>query len=403
MDLLLEQLSQQLDLIGRSVLSESTLTRLIGGDAAGSNLARYVHRQFKVADQATWRKETLYFKKFNWKIFSLDPQNLMLFKGSNGWVFLKPVAENFVHGRSTKYDDPDDNEASMATRTTTFEYYWSYGDKELNDQGIEQAQKDLESGRHLRYGTSPNKNKYTQFPYVEKTEGIVKSRARMPKEIMADITAKLNNIEEIWIAIHREDTSSQKKARSDFRKNVLPRHMEKKLPGIDPTYAKYAEKRREIEPSLYQGKMAKKVPPGASIEIAKIRQRAVDPELRAGKSTEGATGYDNLIRATKPLAHIIARRAMIEFKRKNRGVTFDPDDYSSLANRLRRMQSDDNEYWWTSVMGGKMPYGLAGKMIKSKNKQTQEYVEQLINGNNNVAKQWFVNTAVEYILSGATN
>jgi hypothetical protein len=189
---LFEQLSKSLDLIGRSVLSESTLTRLIGGDAAGSNLARYVHRQFKVADSAAWRDETFYFKKFNWKMFSLDPQNLMLIKGANGWVFLKPVAENFTHSWRTKFDNPDEEEASIQDRTTTFEYYWSYGGKELDDAEIVDARKELESGRHLRYGTTPNKNKYTVFPYVEKTDGIVKSRARDPKQILADITAKLH-------------------------------------------------------------------------------------------------------------------------------------------------------------------------------------------------------------------
>lgn len=399
MDLLLEQLSKQLDLIGRSVLSESTLTRLIGGDAAGSNLARYVHRQFKVADQAEWRKETFYFKKFNWKMFSLDPHNLMLIKGSNGWVFLKPVGENFNTMWGTKHNSPDEEEASMQDLTTTFEYYWAHGDKELNDQELELARKDLESARHLRYGTSPNRNKYTSFPYVEKTEGIVKSRARMPKEILADITAKLHNIEEVWVADKRADNRSQERARDAYRKDVLPKHMDKHYSDLDPKSIEYREKKREVEPSMYQGKLGKQIPPGASIEVAKGRQRAVDPEYRAGKETEGATGFDNLILATRPLAPIIARRAMIEFKRKNRGVSFDPEDYNSLANRLRRMQNDHTDYWWSGVMGGKMPYGLAGKLIKSKNKQTQEYIRQLINGNNNVAKKWFIDTAVAFILS----
>lgn len=399
MDLLLEQLAKQLDLIGRSVLSESTLTRLIGGDPAGSNLARYVHRQFKVADQADWRKETFYFKKFNWKMFSLDPHNLMLIKGANGWVFLKPVGENFTHGQKTKYDDPDEEEASMQTQTTTFEYYWSYGDKELNDREINLARKDLESARHLRYGTSPNKNKYTSFPYVEKTDGIVKSRARMPKEILADITKKLNTIEEVWVSVLRADNSSQKQARNAYRKDVLPGHMDKHYPELHPKSFEYREKKREVEPSMYQGKLGKQIPPGASIEVAKGRQRAVDPEYRAGKETEGATGYENLIQATMPLGAIIARRAMIEFKRKNRGVTFDPDDFNSLANRLRRMNSTEPDDWWRLLMGWKMPYGLAGKLIKSKNKQTQEYIRQLINGNNTMAKQWFIDVAVEHLLS----
>lgn len=394
MDLLLEELSKSLDLIGRSVLSESTLTRLIGGDAAGSNLARYVHRQFKVADQAAWRDETFYFKKFNWKMFSLDPQNLMLIRGKNGWVFLKPVAENFTHSVLTKFDKPDEEEASIQNRTTTFEYYWAYGNNELDDQGLEAARKDLESGRHLRYGTSPNKNKYTSFPHVEKTEGIVKSRARDPKQMLADITAKLHSIDQVWVADQREDTSSQRKARVDYRAGTFANYMAKNYPDLDPASFKYREIRRKLEPSLYQGKIGQQVPPGASIEIAKQRQRAVDLTYRAGKETQGAEGYDNITKATSQLRPIIARRAMIELKRKNRGVDLTDDNRMKM---IRNLLSDE-DYYWNTLMGQKMPYGLAGKLIKSKNKQTQEYINLLINSNNPTAKQWFVNQAVEYIL-----
>lgn len=396
---LFEQLSRSLDLIGRAVLSESTLTRLIGGDAAGSNLARYVHREFRVADQAEWSPTTI--KAINWKMFSLDPQNLLLIKGSNGWVFLKPVAENFHHSWATQIDRPDEEEASISDRTGTFEYYWAYGDQELDDAGIAQARQDLESARHLRYGNTPNKNKYTEFPYVEKSDGIVKSRARAPKEILADIIAKLHNIERVWVAMKREDTSSQKAARDEYRKNIAAARMSKEHPDLNPMSGTYGGIRRKFEPNLYQGKMAKKIPPGASIEVAKIRNRGVDPELNKGKAYVGAPGFDNLIAATRPLASIIARRAMIAYKRKNRGNIEDPNDDKSLHSRLRRMNSTDPVNWWESLMGWKMPYGLAGKIIKSKNKQTIEYVNQLINGNNTVAKQWFVDTAVDYLLSGA--
>lgn len=391
---LFEQLARDLDLIGRAVLSESTLTRLIGGDAAGSNLARYVHRQFKVADQAEWRDETFYFKKFNWKMFSLDPQNLMLIKGSNGWVFLKPVAENFHHSWNSKYDLPDEEEASIQDRTTTFEYYWAYGNDELDDQGIDLARKDLEAGRHLRYGTTPNKNKYTAFPHVEKTQGFVKSRAREPKQLLADITAKLHSIEQVWVADRREDTSSQRKARDEYRKGIFADYMAKNYPDLSPHNPEYTRIRRQVEPSLYQGKMGQKVPPGASIEIAKQRQRAVDPEYRAGEETQGAVGYDNLSKATRPLRPIIARRALIELKRRNRGADLTDDP----RMRLIRSLLSDEAYYWGGLMGQKMPNGLAGKLIKSKNKQTQEYVKLLINGNNPEAKQWFVHQAVEYII-----
>lgn len=391
---LLEQLSKSLDLIGRAVLSESTLTQLIGSDAAGSNLARYAHRQFKVADQAEWRDETFAFKKFNWKMFSLDPQNLMLIKGANGWVFLKPVAENFYHRWTTKTMSPDEEEASIQDRTTTFEYYWAYGDKELDDQALDAARKDLEASRHLRYGTTPNKNKYTVFPHVEKTDGIVKSRARDPKQILADITAKLHSIDQVWVADRREDNASQRKAREEYRKGAFADYMAKNYPDLNPAGFEYQEIRRRIEPSLYQGKMGKQVPPGASIEIAKQRQRAVDPGYRAGKETQGAEGYSNLSKATRHLRPIIARRAMIEIKRKNRGVDLTDDPRMRLVRNLLT----DEDYYWGGLMGQKMPYGLGAKLIKSKNKQTQEYINLLINSNNPAAKQWFVHQAVEYIL-----
>ena len=320
-------------------------------------------------------------------MFSLDPHNLMLFKGANGWVFLKPVGENFRNSWQTKYNNPDEEEASIQDRTTTFEYYWAHGNAELDDAGIAAAQQDLETSRHLRYGTSPNKNKYTSFPFVEKSQGIIKSRARDPKEILKDIEAKLNSIDEIWVADKREDNSRKKLARSDYKTNTF-----------DPASGDQDELRK-ASPNFYGGKMGKEGPHGASIEVAKIRNRAIDPKLRAGKVTIGAEGYDNLIAAVKPLAPMIARRAMIEYKRKNRGRVEDPEDFRSLGNRIRRMNTDGSDYWFTGVMGGKMPYGLSGKLIKSKNKEIMQNINLLINSNNNAVKKWFIDLAVNYILA----
>lgn len=394
MELLLEQLAKSLDLISRSVLSESTLTKLMGSDAAGSNLARYVHRQFKVADAAAWKPTTV--KNINWKMFSLDPQNLLLIKGANGWVFLKPVAENFHTSWKTQWADPDAEEASIQDRTTTFEYYWAYGDKEMSDAELAAADKDLEAGRHLRYGTSPNKNKYTDFPHVEKTDGIVKSRARMPKEILPDIIAKLHSIDSVWIADQRENTRRKQLARNDYKTNTWDPEIAKQGSGAD---LELPNKLRKATPNFYGGRMGKEGPDGASIEVAKIRNRAIDPKYRAGRVTVGAEGYDNLIAAVKPLASLIARRAMIEYKRKNRGRVEDPEDIHSLGNRIRRMNTSGSDYWFTGVMGGKMPYGLAGKLIKSKNKEIMQNINLLINSNNNTAKKWFIDLAVNHILA----
>ena len=389
----MNSLEKQLSLLGESMLSESTLINLIGSTPAGFNLARYMHRVHKVADQADWRDADADLSKIDWTIFGSSSNNLLLVKGSNGWAMIRPVKETFT----TDFPYNRDEESDSQKRTVVYEYYWAYGNKKLSDEELTASEQDLESSRNKQYGKDEtNKNRYTRFPLVDKAPGIIKTRARSPKKIIEDLTNKLNKIEKVWIADRREDTSWWKKWRVDafdqlMKKPVTPTVM-------NPKGTRNSDEIIKQIPAGYQGRAGQEiVPPGASIEMAKINQRKRDREEQSGNPTTGLEGWRYLIMATEPLKDIVVRRAIIGIKRKFKGQ----EDFSNvpLFNIMRRLASGTGD--WQMFLDQPSLDSFKKRIMNPKSKKAQQNVNQIINHQNPNARAWFIDLLVKEIINRA--
>lgn len=385
----MNSLKEQLSILGCSMLSESTLIKLIGDNAAGSNLARYMHRVHKVADQADWRAIKVDLKtEFDWVTFGSSANNLLLLKGSNGWAMIRPVKETFQASRHA-VTDPDYPE-DVASRTVVYEYYWTYGNKELSDEELTGSVQDLEGTRNKRFGNKEtNKNVYTSFPFVEKTNGIVKVRERSPVKLVDDLERKLNSIESVWIADRREDTSKWKSWRQDYFDKTAGN-------SSAPDYWEKLFLAKQKGVSGYQGRAGKEmVPPGASIEMVKSAQRAAHKEEEKGVPITGTLGLDYLARAVEPLGDIIIRNAMIQIKRKFRNSE-NINDLNTMK-ALRNLRSFSGEFSWFLRQNALEPFRK--KLLDPKNKKAQENLRLLVYKNNPIARKWFINLIVNEIIS----
>lgn len=389
----MNSLETQLSLLSESILSESTLIKLIGDTPSGFNLARYMHRVHRVADQADWRVADNDLSKIDWTIFGSSSNNLLLVKGSNGWAMIRPVKETFV----TNFPYNRDEETDLQKRTVVYEYYWAYGNKKLSDEELSASEQDLESSRDKRYGKSDtNKNVYTRFPVVDKAPGIIKTRARSPKKIIEDLTNKLNKIEKVWIADRREDTSWWKKWRTDTFDQLMKKPVTPSV--MNPKGTRRSDAIIKQIPAGYQGRAGREVvPPGASIEMAKINQRARDREEQLGDPTTGLEGWRYLIQNTEPLKDIVIRRATIGIKRKFRGQ----EDFSNipLFNIMRRLASGTGD--WQMFLDQPSLDSFKKRIMNPKSKKAQQNVNQIINHQNPNARAWFIDLLVKEIINRA--
>lgn len=93
----LSDLKQQIDLLEDANLEESTLTRLVGKDAAGQNLARYLHRYHKLNNTADLEPLPV-TARGGWTEMLSHADNILIMQGDNGWAFYKTLPEEqWIH------------------------------------------------------------------------------------------------------------------------------------------------------------------------------------------------------------------------------------------------------------------------------------------------------------------
>lgn len=339
---------ENLELLENIILDESTLMKLAGDDPAGRNLAKYLHRFHKLADQADFQPWPLR-KQPDWNEFKEYADNILIIQAEKGWAFYKPVSETQrANTLGSDRLDPLVKKGDVGNNQQDSEFYIAFNNgKIMTDAEIDAEIDKLEAGR-TRYGagtTSPKKS--DQF-YRQGTRRGGKSATALDKRgaNMFDTVKELvgPEIKNVWMARQREDLTTFRDTREQIVKKVISDL------GLDPdpsnwSYGETNKVRKALARSgvnLGGGKIGKKVfGPGASIEPAKIAQRR--PE-------EAMKDRERINRRLHKIAPNLFSQARILLKR--RGA--DERTLGNLRDEMNKISTDPETYSWEAIINGAM-------------------------------------------------
>lgn len=283
-DLLAQFDQENLELLENIILSESTLMQLAGDDPAGRNLAKYLHRFHKLADQADLQPWPLKNQP-DWNAFKEFADNILIIQAENGWAFYKPVSET---QRKTFTDlEPGVKRGYYANNSQDSEFYIAFNNgKIMTDTEIDAEINKLDSDRTRVRGMPGAEPRKTDQFYRQGTRRGGKSATALDKRgaNMFDTVKELvgPKIKNVWMARQREDLTTF----DATRKRLIDKAIADLGLGSDPKQWSYEDKHRvrkllaRSSASLGGGKIGKQVfGPGASVEPAKIAQRRPEEAL----------------------------------------------------------------------------------------------------------------------------